>query len=371
MKLIEKQFTQPMERAALKRSLRGIVSANNRNSIVKSRRNGRKRALIENYKAVAPSFLDLYKTKFHDPLVDFVNKIEKKATLSSSSRIIRIHICFRNTCYISAAAGLWLLSKMENLKFIHPYLKFSVTRPPALTPKGHKNKLPIVDSVLNRIGFYSALGLKKREMAELTFVKCWEVARGEKVVGSQVGELLTNITEKLGHDYSSLYRPMIEAMSNSVEHAYRDDLVDVKSKHIKNKWWCFAAIVENRLVFLICDLGVGIPKTLPFTQTNNIIKKLVEFMGRPLNSDVDYIKAALQVKKTRTDLSHRGKGGADLQSVIESTPNSRLCIMSNRGCYHYNNRDGKFLPEIMFDNKLSIGGTIVQWSVDLQSGEKL
>lgn len=370
MKLLEKIFNKHIFRAANKRRGRFIASKTTKNGGYKSKRNGRKKNKIENNKFIAPAVLDIYKARYHDLTISFMRKIEKKALESTASKIVKIHICFRDTFYISAAAGLWLLSRVEYLRSIAPFAKFSVTRPPALAERGSKIKKPVVDSVLNRIGFYTALGLKKRDMIEVANVKCWEVTRGEQVIGSEIGKLLSSITEKTGHDYSSLYRPLIEAMSNSVEHAYRADIYKRNQKSMATKWWCFAAIMDSRLVVLICDLGVGIPETLHLTQSTQYMRRMIEFLGRPLKSDVDYIKAALQVKKSRTDLVYRGKGGTDLQSVIENTENSKLCILSNRGCYHYNNRGSKGSPEIMFDNKLSIGGTIVQWSVELPKMEK-
>ncbi|WP_274850536.1 hypothetical protein [Serratia marcescens] len=367
MKLLEKKITSAILHAAKKRAIRKVVFNGNKNSTIKSRRNGRKRNHIEIAKIVAPSILDLYKASYHDATVDFIKKIEKKASEGTLLKTVKIHICFRNTSYITAAAGLWLLSKIEFMRSLSPYAKFTVTRPPAAPTRGFKKNQPVVDSVLNRIGFYTALGLERRSMAEISNVKCWEVTRGEQVVGSKIGELLSSIMEKTGTDYSSLYRPLIEAMSNSVEHAYRADLY--KKKGNPTKWWCFAAILNNSLTVLICDLGVGIPNTLHKTQNSQFIKRIIEILGRPLSSDADYIKAALQVKKTRTELDYRGKGGTDLQSVIETTQHSKLCIMSNRGYYQYTNRGSRRTPEVMFDNKLSIGGTIVQWSVELPSAE--
>ena len=373
MKLWETIFTESKYRANNKKSLRKI------NSLKKIKKGKNKKTKITSNlgknKAIAPSSMDLYTKKDHDEMIVFVNDIERLAHSSNTSTSQKVHICFRDTTKITASAGLWLLSKIESLIIKYPHVKYRVTKPPAVVVGDTKQKEYVVDSVLNRIGFYSALNIKKREMREISNVKCWEVSRGEKVVGSEIGNLLKKITENLSHDYSKLYRPLIEAMSNSVEHAYREDLYTPNDLSNPTKWWCFAALRDNKLIVLMCDLGVGIPNTLNVTQPENLIKKLIALIGKPLTHDSDYIKAALQVKKTRTKLGYRGKGGTDLQSIIESTPLSSLHIISNKGNYKYTNRNhiSKGLLEEQWDNKLSIGGTIVQWSVTLpvcQEGEK-
>lgn len=72
----------------------------------------------------------------------------------------------------------------------------------------------------------------------------------------------------------------------------------------------------------------------------------------------------MQVKRTRTKLGYRGKGGTDLQSIIENFENAQLRIISNKGNYRYTHRK-KARPELMWDAKHSINGTIVEWSVPL------
>ncbi|WP_313158316.1 hypothetical protein [Kluyvera cryocrescens] len=362
MKLWEKNKTKEQLHADFKRSLRKSVSKWNKSKNTKRCRNGRKNK-NRPHKIIAPVCIDLSKPNHHTLLVKFVDDIKKYAKKGVSNKVAQLHLCFRETKIITSSGGLWLLANLERLRNEHPYVKYSITQPPATRlHDSDKNRYPVVDAVMNWIGIYSALGLAKREMRALPMVNCWEVTRGSQVASTQVGELLEKVTESTGHNLQALYRPLVEAMSNSVEHAYRVDLY--QNLQPQTKWWCFAAIMNNRLLTLVCDLGLGISKTLPKTQSKKFFVNIVEYIGHALNADSDYIRASLQLKKSATKLDYRGKGGPDLQSLIAKIPNAKLVIHSNKGTYTYTNR-GKVKPEKWFDNKLSISGTIVECSLEL------
>lgn len=368
MKLWETYYTQQVKRLRRKRSLRKMSSIKNSGKLI-IRRNGR-RVTSSFEKIIAPAYLDLYRPDVRDAFIRFVNKIESQSKKENNKKGNKVHICFRNTVHMTAAAGLWLVSKMEYIASTYSQVTYIVTRPPATIKELNKVKSFVVESVLNRIGFYSAIGLATKTMKDDPIVNCWEVLRGELVESEELGGLLEQITERLGISYDGLYRPLIEAMSNSVEHAYREDLYKKEAGAISHKWWCFASILEDKLIVLICDLGVGIPKTLKLTQGEGFLAKIVEILGKPLTSDAEHIKAALQVKRTRTKLGYRGKGGTDLQTIIESYTDSHLRIISNYGNYKYTNRKTVAKPEVIWDGRESIGGTIVEWSIPLQTTDE-
>lgn len=364
MKLLEKRNSPALMRAALKRALRKVVSRHNKTKMVKKSRNGSSYT-PHRHKIVAPSVLDLSKLKYHDPLVKFINEIKEEASKGRAQKIAQIHLCFRETKMITSSGGLYLLANLERLNSESPYVKYNVTRPPATRmSKDDNNRYPVVDSVMNWLGVYKALGKEKREMRRLPMVDCWEATRGAQVASADVGKLLEKVTDSIGQDLKPLYRPLVEAMSNSVEHAYRTDLYNKAQP--TTKWWCLATVMNNRLIALVCDLGIGISKTLPKTQSTKFFANIVDYIGHKLSTDSDFIRASLQLKKSATKLDYRGKGGPDLQSVIEKTPNAKLAIYSNKGFYSYTNR-GKVHPETWLDHKFSINGTIVECSLELPS----
>lgn len=368
MKLLEKRNSPAIIRAAEKRGLRKAITKFNKNSPTKKSRNGNVYTTIVQ-KIIAPVHMDISKIQNHDLMVQFVDNIKNYARKGTVNKVAQIHLCFRETRIITSSGGIWLLANLERLRSEAPYVKYRVTSPPATRlNRGDNNRYPIVDSVMNWIGIYTALGKAKREMRQLPTVDCWEAARGSQVVSSKIGELLEKVTLRTGQNHQALYRPLVEAMSNSVEHAYRSDLYHKQQPEIK--WWCFATIMNNRLIALVCDLGLGISKTLPKTQSKTFFSNITDFIGHALSSDSDFIRASLQLKKSATKLDYRGKGGPDLQSVIEKIPNAKLSIYSNKGSYSYTNR-GKLNPETWFDHKLSINGTIVECSIELpKQGKK-
>jgi len=119
-----------------------------------------------------------------------------------------------------------------------------------------------------------------------------------------------------------------------------------------------------------CDLGVGIPITLPKTMEENneenmfklILYKL--FPDKKKYSDGELIRAAIEVKRSRTQKRHRGKGLLDMIKAIETTQGGRLVILSNKGGYLYNLNNSKPSEDVK-NYKDSIFGTLILWSLPI------
>ncbi len=71
-------------------------------------------------------------------------------------------------------------------------------------------------------------------------------------------------------------------MSNSVEHAYVDDLMHTEDDETA-KWWTFAGIHDKNLTVVICDKGVGIPSTLPKTQGVSVLMNIFKKLRVPIS----------------------------------------------------------------------------------------
>ena len=122
----------------------------------------------------------------------------------------------------------------------------------------------------------------------------------------------------------------------------------------------FTAVQDNKLVILVCDLGVGIPNTIRDTQPDSLIQQIFAKFSFFANTDGSWIKVATLVKETRTGLTNRGKGGSDLRSIVDKFDKATLTIISNKGQYNYRKHklnSGKVEPtESVYDNKRSILG---------------
>lgn len=319
-------------------------------------------------RVIAPAHIDFYSPKKFVQANKFVQDLQKaiKNAHESGGKIVKI--CFRNTVYISAAAAINLFAETDRSITKNKNVKFSITYPPKtsiLNP--NKSTIPIVDLVLNRLGFYNLLGLKKRTLKEQKNVKCWEHASGLAVDGQIAANLLESV-DNLHLDKSQLYRSCVEALANAVEHAYNIDIISDADMSDK-RWWMFMAILDGRLVLIICDLGHGIPTTLPKTQSIELINKIVGLFGGNINQDCSLIQAATLVKKTRTDKEYRGKGGKDLTSLVDNIPGSKLSIFSRYGVYRYKGKG--IISGKAYNNPTMINGTIVEWSIPLTADVEL
>lgn len=378
MKLLEKRNSKEWLRAAHRRFMRRFsIRVRARGARSKGGRFSHNGDMVT---LDAPKVIDLYAQKNRAKSLSFissiVNAIKSPCNPSSTTRKV-VHINLRCTEVATAAAVLSMISSVEfalnNVKGVKP--RFRVTRPHAVNINGGKDRVRVVDSVLNRLGFYAALGFKQFQSREMANVKCWDIIRGVKVNSDAAGQMLqaveASLVQRTSGKAQRLFGPLVEAMNNVVEHAYYPSIWR-GVQPTGHRWWCFTALVADKLTVLIGDKGVGIPATLEQTQPKGLLDLLKQKVGGVFSSDADYIMAAMDVKRTRTSLSYRGNGGKDLKSAIEKIPNSRLTVISNKGVYRYHhvarNGNESALKESRESSEQSIAGTIVEWSIPLPKG---
>lgn len=375
MKLWEKRHSKEWKNVVYRRTIRGLRARKKKKLVISTGESDTKIVTID-----APKTLDLYRKNNYEKTVLFIselsNQIKTYGCLAQETKKI-IHVNFQRCEQVTAAAVILMISSVEsainNISCEKP--KFRITRPHPVKFNHGRDKVGIVDSVLNRLGFYAALGFKKYKARELPNVKCWDVIRGVKVESETAGRMLQEVECSLEKQTAGkakrLYSPLIEAMNNAVEHAYNESIWDGKLPK-GSRWWCFTALIAGELTMLIADKGLGIPSTLEKTQTDEVLQKLKEAFGGLFKDDADYIKAAMDVKRTRTNLSHRGNGGKDLKSAIQDIKGSRLTVFSNKGLYRYRHKVDKNNSSKLVDVKEnysgSINGTIVEITIPLPKG---
>lgn len=295
--------------------------------------------------------------------VTFKKELEEKAKLASQShRILKLN--FRETYVIDAPACAVLIATLDSIRNQYLGLKFGIIRPKT-KPADQRRRGPYdVDGVFCHIGLYRMLGFNYTSSSAQKNVKCWHFIQSDSTDGSITAPLLDEL-KTMGINTKGMYTSYIEAIANAVEHAYADNIQTHRTFPIK-RWWMLLAILDNELSLFVCNLGHGIPNTLEKTQKEPILKLLwrrLKLSGKP-SEDSLCIKASTLIKETRTGLEHRGKGGDDIRSIIDKTPNSRLIIRSNRGMYVYN---GKDKPDLKGDSPYSIDGTVVEWNLPLHN----
>ena len=330
-------------------------------SFKKDNNKSKNRNSLNELTVTAPNKIEFYNRKYFDSTNNFIKDLKSAIKNAHINTNTVVRLCFRDTEHISAAAALYLIAETDRTLKKCNNAQFRVTYPKTKPSNSTKTSKYDVHAILIRLGFYALLGKNPPKPVEQANVKCWDYVIGEAASGELAGKLIDKfVANKV--DTSNLYRGAVEALSNAVEHAY--DLKIQSSADISDKrWWMLIAKLDGRLVVLICDLGHGIPNTLEMTQSPELLKRIWSKLGGKDQTDGQYIEAATLVKKTRTEKTHRGKGGKDLTSLIDNYENSYLSIFSMKGVYRYKNR-GR-VKGFAYDHKTSIDGTIVEWSIPL------
>jgi hypothetical protein len=307
---------------------------------------------------LVPVEVDYYLKSNYEINNHFLNQV-KSCALESNRRV---YLDFSLTTKISAAAMLSLLAEIDVITKKSPFGTHAISF--------NHPKDPKIESILKQVGFYGLLKKGKRETPEYDDVNFWKYTSGVCSEPILAQSMITEIKSELKRKASrKLYRGFVEAMSNSVEHAYTDDNEHDEEDQTA-KWWTFAGIKDSELVVVICDKGVGIPRTLPKTQGASQLASLLKVLGyEPFKvKDSTFIKAATSLSSTRTGKSNRGKGLTDIKSVIDSIGVGFLSIFSNNGRYIYKGDKGA-VKELMFDYKHSVSGTIIEWTIPLRGDE--
>lgn len=150
------------------------------------------------------------------------------------------------------------------------------------------------------------------------------------------------------------YSAITEALLNVRQHAYPDSS--------EYHWWLTAAIVNEKLFIALCDRGIGIPKTLAEKGWLGRIKALVT------DDDGELIKKAMEYTRTSVaDSSGRGLGTQDIQKLILEQKKGRLTIVSGKGHYQLSGENKGTNAATIKDD---VNGTVIQWSISLQSAQE-
>lgn len=214
---------------------------------------------------------------------------------------------------------------------------------------------PVVHELFEHIGVLRLLGNSSQVSVNADNVKDWYLVKGNDTDTSGFTQLFTQYQSEMPFGVSQgLYEGMSEAVTNVVQHAYEGKLVPDSRKG----WWVFAQQKDDRLVVVVCDLGIGIPKSLNRKFPETVRASLVHRKRK----DSWFLALALKEGRTRTELLNRGKGLQDMLSFVKSADVGMFSIYSLAGSFIYG-REGDVQRK--YDFQIPVPGTIVQWSVPL------
>jgi len=322
----------------------------------------------------APPQLDLYSRPNIELFANFIENL--RLTSKYNNHVI---ISFRDTGTITACAGLRMLAEVSYLLKLHPNLSFGCS-----FGKHHSRNKKAgneIEQILQRIGFFTAIGQPDPISVALEDKAEWQQLSGSLADGSLAASLLNNLPDPISkRSKAHLYKGAIEAMANSVDHAYPVEAGD--NPDLENRWWMLVGKKQDSITQIVCDLGVGIPVTLPKKHEEGTLTKIFRKIGVLGSCDAELIHASTFIKRSRTNLPYRGKGAADIRSITEHFPSALLSIRSNRGCYvvagpaysrkimdGYEEIEGTSGREWSASYNGSIHGTMIEWTVSLKDLE--
>lgn len=213
--------------------------------------------------------------------------------------------------------------------------------------------------VLEQIGIYKLCNHRSHGTPTRHDVVHWRVARGHLVdnticapaIEAYEGQLATPLVD-------GLLGGLAEAMANAVHHAYdgaRDDGLNFTGLR---DWWMFSQKKDGYLSVVFCDLGIGIPATLPIKRP--WLLKHMEKFGLPVN-DANCIREAINEGRSQTGLPGRGHGLGNIIEVVEKVHRGIAIVSSNRG--YYRSKEG---TASLANYRDSLMGTLIYWHVPLQ-----
>lgn len=256
-----------------------------------------------------------------------------------------VFINMNDVTQVTTDAIIYMLLFFDNLKEKYPNLKFNGN-----FPKDEKSKILLFHS-----GFLEKLFKTKNPYDQITHKAILKIETGTDTNAVLAGNIITfalnSLSESPSYNSRRSYRNIIEAMSNTNNHAYE------KNEKIK-KWYLMALYDEtnNKVSFSFLDSGHGIISTVK--------KKNFEKLG--LISHISILESVLNAdthnNRSQTELIQRGKGLPSIYASFKSGYTDNLVIISNKAFLDARNNKRIRL-------KHSFDGTLISWDF-IQGGEK-
>lgn len=318
------------------------------------------RARLEIADIYMPRVLSIYNKAHRERTLESLLKFRELIIKNKHDRIV---FDFREVRFVFADAVLLLYSEIDRILesgLFKGKMRFK------LPTIDHSDKdlenISKVRQVLKHVGLLDLVGQNLKIATKRQDVVHWRVAKGKKSEGSKTESILEVVDKHLGGKVSRrFYTGMTEAMTNTHHHAYEEDRLDGLGINIGG-WWMFMQHLENKLSIIICDLGMGIPRSLPRTHSQLWVELLKKFIDIDDGLSIDF---AVQAGSTSTELSNRGKGLKKMVGIVDDIPNSSLIIYSNRGVYVKN----RTVSVMHADYRDSILGTLISWTVEIPEGQ--
>ncbi|MET2901637.1 hypothetical protein ABXV22_25575 [Vibrio rotiferianus] len=298
----------------------------------------------------------------------------------------RGEVCLRleNVEKVDPTGCAFLFSYIEMFQSLYPTVQFKIKYPNKI--KGHVGTN--VDTIqpnhiFNHLGLYKQLGSPKAPLCHTLpppQVRVWATDSFTNSDSTLVGEILKSVCEKVPtvsrEQARQIYKILIEAVNNCPEHAYDSQFMAAKGL-VFNKTRCLFAIIEERLVVVVGDLGVGIRYTLDNGKAKNsweVIKRWERMFNKKKlfsSKDSEYLEGMINIRNVRDRKSrhkehdYRGWGGVDLKKAIKGL-GGKLLVMSGTGSLMLDaSKPGDLVVQAK-DFDIGLNGTLISMSIPLK-----
>lgn len=287
----------------------------------------------------------------------FINEIRNIVYHNKRRCMIR----FDNCDSISDEAAIVLAAEVQRLEqFCYGGGKRPIT--------GNYPSNQAIFSKLSLLGFFEHLKIHAPIRSLSQTQKYIQIKSGIRVKASLIEALYNLVFENKfllkAQIRKDLYRGLSEAMQNVANHAYEDlPGHQFSVPVIRGTWWmsCFRDDHERTFGAYFYDQGVGIPATVPFRHGTWLADAIAKLgIG---NADADMIQAAMEIGRSKTNLSNRGKGMLDLKRILDDNL-GELRITSGLGRYRISNL-GDGPKEELSTSTVKLNGTLISWKIQL------
>lgn len=300
----------------------------------------------------APDIISLQSKGPRRALLNFLKRVRYSVLIRRNPVMLN----FTDTFFLTAPGTVLMTAELDRMKRQIVVGDFNV--------RIRWSEDPVVNQVLHQVGIAGLCGQELDGNNESVFdesVRHWRYATGVQmndIAGRALDRFEGRIAENL---HSGLWKGVSEAVVNSVEHAYLEPRFADERTPDETRWWMFSQVRDQLLTVVVCDLGIGIPRSLPIRWGLNELRDILKRFGLH-KPDLAAIRGALELGATRTGKGNRGKGLPQIWQDLKAEGAKAIFIFSNRAVVEWNpDKGGERSHE--FDG--SIGGTIICWTVAL------
>lgn len=298
----------------------------------------------------SPRIVSIVEPQQRSELMQFISSIRMHFKNQPSRTLV---LDFSETAQFFAAGTILMFAEISRLL---SYRTGSV-KLRCREPQNHK-----ASQVLQQIGIYKLCSNSSNVKPVADDVVHWQVVQGKLVDNSLCAPSIEGFQGQIGAEViDELLGGLSEAMTNAIHHAYDGIRLDGLDFNSSTDWWMFSQAKDGFLSVLFCDLGIGIPASLP-VKRKKLWDRLISLNSAPTDSEC--IQEAIIEGRTRTGMDGRGYGLGDIVSVVENIEGGVVDVFSNHGRYLSINGTTK-----TDDFVESIYGTLICWRVPLNAAK--